>query len=319
MKNIFCIIVFTGLISSYGCGSKSASMKPDVSYGNPSYRHIKDLPRVNDEDFTNQMNKKKQTVKITGEDFEQSGDTFLVKHDYFMAYMQYEKALWKNKDNIRVEYKKGLALMGGGKKDEAQKQFEMVLKKKPKFALAYEAMGKLYLNENNYFLAAKKFQEAVSLEPLLWRSYNYLGNIYALEGKNTAAIKEFLIALTIKPSTGFILNNLGLSQYSLGQNKEAVASFYLALENGYVKPKVYNNLGVVLTDMEFYEEALDAFEKGGNKSVALNNLGVGYLKNGKVKEAVLYFKKAIEISPVFYVTASENLKKCKKIQKNPKR
>ncbi len=298
-----------------GCSSKSISLTPEVSYGNPSYEHVKNLPQVK---YKNQISEKEKLKKLpekTADEYEILGDALLARGEYFMAYQQYEKSLEKEKNNIRIEYKKGLTFLGGKRTEDAGKQFKLVLNKQPDHALAHEGLGKINQLNKNYEIAKINFQKAIALDPLLWNSYNRLGNIYDREKKHKQAIKEYRTALTIKSDAGSIYNNLGYSLYLTEQNEEAVKAFYKALELNYTNKKVYNNLGMVFAKMELYDKALEVFQKGGTQATAYNNLGVGYLKNNAIDKAVKCFSKAIEISPQFYAVASENLKKCRALQK----
>ena len=58
----------------------------------------------------------KPLPEITGDEYEQLGDTLLSKGNLYLAYVQYEKSLKLNPGTTRVEYKKGLALLLGGEK-----------------------------------------------------------------------------------------------------------------------------------------------------------------------------------------------------------
>jgi tetratricopeptide (TPR) repeat protein len=60
-----------------------------------------------------------------------------------------------------------------------------------------------------------------------------------------------------------------------------------------------------------YGEALELFKKSGNEAEAYNNLGYIYLLEGKNKEAIVAFEKALDLSPGFYVKAYENLNRAK--------
>jgi tetratricopeptide (TPR) repeat protein len=60
-----------------------------------------------------------------------------------------------------------------------------------------------------------------------------------------------------------------------------------------------------------YEEALEVFKKNGDEAAAYNNLGYVFMIEGKNKEAIEAFEKALEIKPGFYLKAYENLKKAK--------
>ncbi|SDT97967.1 tetratricopeptide repeat protein [Desulfobacula phenolica] len=293
-----------------GCGSKTVMVEPRVTYGNPSQDHIRDIPQVRYKALSESI-ENKQLPEINADEYEKLGDALLSKGKYFMAYMQYENSLKKNKDNIRVEYKKGVSLLGGGRNEESQKIFKLILQKQPDFALAHEGMGRVNFKNKLYHIAKLNFEKAVDLNPLLWRSYAYLGNLYDLKKEYDLAVQEYKTALTIKPDAGYIHNNMGVSLYMYGRYKNAVDSFYQALRSNYNSKKVYNNLGRAFVALELYDNALEAFEKGGTKASAYNNIGVGYLKNGNTTKAAECFEKAIELSPRFYVLANENLKKCR--------
>jgi tetratricopeptide (TPR) repeat protein len=60
-----------------------------------------------------------------------------------------------------------------------------------------------------------------------------------------------------------------------------------------------------------YSEALEVFRNGGNEASAYNNVGCMYLDQGKYKEAIGCFEKAIEISPTYHEQAGENLRRAR--------
>ncbi len=312
------ILLLSGLIyfSLIGCGSKTIMVEPQVKYGNPSQEHVKETPQVRYKEQPESVEKAGlPDAEVSADEYERLGDAMLANGKYFMAFMQYENSLKINKDNLQVEYKKGIALFRGGRNDEAKKTFQLILQKKPEFAPAHEGMGMINFKDKLYHNSKLNFEKAIGLDPLLWRSYAYLGNLYDLRKEYDLAVKEYKTALTLKPKAGFIHNNMGVSFYMSGQYKKAVDSFYQALRLQYNKNKVYNNLGRALVKLELYDKAFEAFEKGGPEAVAYNNIGVGYLNNGQIDKAAQCFKKAIELSPQFYVVANENLKKCRLKQK----
>jgi tetratricopeptide (TPR) repeat protein len=96
-----------------------------------------------------------------------------------------------------------------------------------------------------------------------------------------------------------------------GQYQRAVKAFNKAIESRYTTSKVYNNLGLALSNLKRYNQALEAFRKGGTEAQAYNNLGCVYLNQGKFEQASDYFEKAIRIDPKFYDIASENLRKAR--------
>ena len=253
----------------------------------------------------------KALPEITGDEYEQLGDALLNKGNLYLAYVQYEKSLKLKPDNIRVEYKKGLALLLGEKSDDAIRQFEMVLKKEPKFDLANEGLGRAYFQKKDFLLAERHFKKAIDQNHKLWMSYNFLGNIYDNKQDYEKAILEYTSAIALKPDQGFLYNNLGVSCLLAGHNQAAVDAFGKAVEKNYRESRVFNNMALAYANLGRYDEATEAFRKGGGEAYAYNNMGCIYLEKGNYPEAVRSFEKAIAIEPAFYAKANDNLKKAK--------
>ena len=302
MPGVFCVI----LLFLFGCaGGKKFSV--EFASGDNSSERIQEL-------VENQKQGKtpaKKLPEMTGDEYERLGDALLSKKNLYLAYVQYDKSLQMNPENLRVEYKKGLALLLGGKNDDAIQQFQIVIDINPNYAPAYEGIGRAYFQKKEYSESEKKFLRAVILDPRLWKSYNYLGYIRDYRKDYKSAIHEYKSALQIKPEKGFIYNNLGVSYSLSGNYKKAVAAFNKAIELNYREGKVYNNMALALANLDRYEEALDAFEKVGGEAQAYNNLGCIYLGRGMFEEAVISFEKAIELEPSYYAKAGDNLKKAK--------
>jgi tetratricopeptide (TPR) repeat protein len=253
----------------------------------------------------------KKLPEMTADEYEMMGDSLLSRGNLHLAFLQYERSLQCNPLNIRVEYKIGLTLLAGKKSDDAIKQFNIVLLRDSGHASAYEGIGRAFFQKKNYRGAEQHFRKALELDPSLWKSRNFLGNIYDYQAKYEKAIHEYKNALALKPKNGLLYNNLGVSYSLTGKYLKAVDAFNKALANKYTKSKVYNNLGLALANLGRYAEALESFKKGGGEARAYNNLGCIYLSKGMIKEAVHCFEKAIEIDPVFYAKASENLNRAK--------
>ena len=250
--------------------------------------------------------------EMTADEFEMLGDALLKKGNLHIAFLQYDRSLKLNPNNVRVEYKKGLALLMGKKTDDAIEQFNLVLEKDSDYAMAYEGLGRAFFQKKNFKKAEKHFRKALERDPKLWRSHNFLGNIYDSQKNYENAVREYSAALRIEPKLGLLYNNLGVSYFLAGKYDTAVKAFNQALAAQYTKSKVYNNLGLALAHLERYAQALEAFKMGGGEARAYNNLGCIFLSMGKDKEAVRCFEKAIEIDPIFYTKAGENLDRAKK-------
>lgn len=115
--------------------------------------------------------------------------------------------------------------------------------------------------------AMKYYKQAVILDPSYrWSWYN-LGNIYRNKNNNTEAVKCYEKAVDIYPNYG----------------------------------DAWNNMGNALFDLDNLNKALDAYNKAANiesyesKNYPIYNMGLIQEKKGNKKEALKFFKKAIEI------------------------
>jgi Flp pilus assembly protein TadD len=304
----FLAVLTAALVMVTGC-STGKGFRMSIETGNDA--DAKNVGQPADQQTSFVSDDTKKLPEITSDEHEQLGDAFLDKGNLYLAYVNYEKALKLKPDNVRVEYKKGLALVLGEKNDDAIRQFEMVLKKDPKFDLAYEGLGRAYFQNKDFMQAERYFKKAVDLNHKLWKSYSYLGNVYDHKQDYEKAILEYASAIALKPDQGFLYNNLGVSCLLGGHNQAAVDAFSKAVAKNYRENRVFNNMAVAYANLSRYEDAMEAFRKAGGEAHAYNNMGCVYLEKGNYTEAVRSFEKAIAHEPGFYATASDNLKKAK--------
>ena len=246
--------------------------------------------------------------EMTIEEYEIAGDNYLLQNNLPMAFVQYDKALRMAPTARVLRYKKGMIFLRKGLAREALREFQDVLKTDDTFALAYEGSGQAFLLLGDMRAAEQQLQRAIALDASLWKSHNFLGMIYDQQQRFDDAIAAYKTALTLKRDDGALFNNFGMSHYRQGDYANALRAFEKAVDMGYVDAKVYNNLGLALAKLGRYQEALIAFTKGSDPAKAHNNLGVIYFTAGQYKEALAAFEKAIELSPRYYPTASENLR-----------
>jgi Flp pilus assembly protein TadD len=250
----------------------------------------------------------KKLPEMTAAEYERLGDTYLRQGNINMAYLQYDKSLRMEPKQARTRYKVGLLFLKKGSPDEALKEFQAILQHDPTFALAYDGIGQVLLKKANYDEAEKHFRHALALSPDLWQSHNSLGILYDRQQRYDAAIAEYRAALALQPEQGFLFNNLGMSHYFKGDYEGAVQAFTEALKTAAAQNKTHNNLGLAFAKLGRYDDALEAFKNAGDEAKAYNNLGVVYLGEQRYQDAVAVFEKAIQLSPSYYLKASENLK-----------
>ncbi|MDH7482351.1 MAG: tetratricopeptide repeat protein [Armatimonadota bacterium] len=166
------------------------------------------------------------------------------------------------------------------------------------------------------------FSRALQISHRNYFAFNALGLALAKKERHDQAIPFYQKALEIAPRYFDAYINLGISLEAKGRLQEAFEQYMLALK---INPKsaiVHNNLGVVLAKMGNFSDAKDEFEKaiqldptyaaanrnlkrllrnlaGGSAMTAEDyyRLGLALLDQGKLKEAVAQFGKAVQLKP----------------------
>ena len=161
------------LVSMVGCASTGQNFQRQNDFENPGQNQLmrssghKGRPAFDEKKLIAE-----EPLNMTPGELERLGDIYLGRDNLYMAFVQYEKSLKLDPDNIRVRYKKGLVLVLGGLIKDAINEFKTVLKKEPNYALAYQGLGQAFLEARTYDKAEKNLRKAVELNPKLWKSHN---------------------------------------------------------------------------------------------------------------------------------------------------
>lgn len=305
LKSLSALLTLLGTIAIVGLGC-AARNDPPAAF---QYKKLLEQQKVGmpiDDKALNNL------PEMTVADYERLGDSHFQLGNLNMAFIQYDKALRLDPSQVRLRYKMGLLFVKKGLPEEALTVFQEILKRDASYTLAYEGMGQVYLKMNNFKEAENHFRYSLTLNPQLWQSHNFLGMLYDRQQRFEEAIAEYQAAIHLKPDQGSLFNNVGMSYFLKGEHERALEAFREALKRGVADAKVYNNMGLTLGTLGRYQEALEAFKNGGDEAKGHNNLGVIYLAAGRYQEAIAAFERAIEVSPSYYLKASENLNTAKK-------
>ena len=303
-RRCFQLLISMPMILGILCGCASSHGKLEM----PNY---KSLMRQQLETVPGDATEKIALPEMTGKDHERLGDVSVSRGNLQMAFVQYEKCLKLNPENIRVKYKKGMVFVLGGLNDDAVREFRAVLKAKPEDSLAHEGIGLAFFQMKQYGDASRHFRKAIEIDSALWKAHTILGVIYDYQGQHDKAIREYRLAINLRPSDGLLYNNLGVSHLLAGHYEKAIPAFREGIKREPSCVKLYNNLGLALAKLGRYREALAVFMEHGDEAQAHNNLGCVYLQQGLREEAIRSFEKALEIKPTFYSRASQNLRKAR--------
>jgi tetratricopeptide (TPR) repeat protein len=182
-------------------------------------------------------------------DLEKQGDELRAQKAYLDALDYFQAAMAKSPDNAPVLNKMGIVQLMLQRYHEAQKTFELALKKDRKFAEAYNNLGvveyerpdsaSFYSNLGAAYFARKDFEhaseaytQAVRLDPMIFEHTSHVGIAAQMSSPEDRAHYDYVLAK--------LYAKMGDSDHSLKYLRQA-------LENG------YTGVNDALTDPEFAE------------------------------------------------------------------
>jgi Flp pilus assembly protein TadD len=228
-----------------------------------------------------------------------------------LAYNSYAKALSLDPDLLSLRLRMGEVLLKEKHDGRALGEFLLVLEEHPDHARANLGAGIASFNNREYDHSAVYFQKALAADAELDHAHTFMGMIHNYKRRFDQAAECFHSAALLAPNKHVNFNNLGLTYYLSGQYGKAVAAYNEALRLGSPKERTCNNLAMALYRLGKHAEALEAFKYAGDEAAAYNNFAYLFFLDGKYNMAEKYFHMAIEVNPIFYIRAHENLKRVK--------
>lgn len=117
------------------------------------------------------------------------------------------------------------ALVRQGRLDESRIQLQAELQKNPASIDAYNLLGIIDTEQQDYVGALSAFQKALQLAPHSVRTLNNLGNLYLAEKEFNSAEGEFRAGLLLAPGNRDGNYDLGVLMIARGRPQDAIAYF----------------------------------------------------------------------------------------------
>ena len=167
-------------------------------------------------------------------------------------------------DSVETQSNLGIVYHDQGRDDEAIACQREVLRQRPAFAGAHNALG-VALEAQGQFVEAKQcFLEVLRLEPDSVEGYNNLGTVLNQIGEAREAVSCFEQALRLDADSVKALNGLGAALASSDRTDEAMHAYRQALERNPDYAEAHGNIGQLLGGqgdragaMSHFERALD--------------------------------------------------------------
>ncbi len=211
---------------------------------------------------------------------------------------------------------KAKALHRLDRQNESLDALAQALQNQPTNPTANLEAGRIYFASHLLPEAEQRFRAVLDSRDAIaggeaFQAHLLLGAMAEQRGDAESAARSYGKALELRPGNAEALNNLGVARMMLGEYAGAADTFSQAIRSGGAQERSCNNLGLALARQGRSDEALQAFKCAGSDAKAHNNLGYVLFVQGDYQGAVYHLERAVELSPVFYPQASENLKRAR--------
>lgn len=130
-----------------------------------------------------------------------------------------------------------------------------------------------------------------------------IGEAYIRQGDYTSALRELLKAEKLNPEDSFVHNDLGICYMAKKLLPDAIVHFKKAIALKPTYTPARNNLGTAYLAAKQWDAAIAVFEEitkdvlYATPQFPLSNLGLAYYNKGDYKNAIHYYKEALQLQP----------------------
>ena len=195
---------------------------------------------------------------------------------------------------------RGKVLHRQGRLGEAMSLYQQVLATDPENADAFHLLGVIANQRGEYGKAAALIGEAVKRSPTAEHFHNNLGLALMGLADWVGAHAAFIAELSLYPSNSAGHANLGALFQKKGQTTEAIYHFRAALAQQPADITILNNLGFAYVTLRAFDSAWEVAQQSlqvEENPDAFNVLGLASRHQGKAKEALGYFTRALKLKP----------------------
>ena len=215
------------------------------------------------------------------------GNRWALKKKYKLACDYYRKVILKESSNEDGLFGYGQMSYYLGNLKESEKAFKKLAEVNPESDIAYQYLGKLAAEEENYKLSIENIQKAIALNPQNSDYYIDLGNYSRNLGRYDDAEKAWTKSIELAPD--YFLGYTYRAGLYDEQNRtdEALADYKMVVKTN---PKYYfafEEIGILEFHKENWEEARKYFSKANeiSESYAYKLMILAtYIKQGKTFE-----------------------------------
>jgi tetratricopeptide (TPR) repeat protein len=180
----------------------------------------------------------------------------------------YQHAIDVTKDNVVAYDHLGKAFLDQGDLERAAVNFTQATKLTPVDAEAHYKLGSVRLMQSNLDAATPEFMEALRLNPNYAEAHRNLAIILMRQGKLPEGLAHFAETLRIRPDDPDAHFNLGVAHLQLNEPAEAEKCFRAALKLQPDNAKTQYHLAVVCLQQNQFADAHVAAQKARDLALA---------------------------------------------------
>lgn len=259
-----------------------------------------------------------KSVKTDREDMLNNARASMEGGDVSSAVEGYQRMLKGDPGNAKARLGLAEALLQSGRHDEAATQFKMLADVEGYRALSLQGQGLSLVLKGETEAGQTLLSAAVAEDPTQWRVWNALGQNWDTQKEWRRAEACYRKALEINPRADVVYNNLGMSYFMQAQYDNAIEQFNRALSLNKNLQAARLNRRLALAMLGRYDEAIEGVDPKDRHRV-LNNIGYIAMLRCDLELARAYFQRATELSPAYYPTAHQNLRRADELIRRKKK
>jgi tetratricopeptide (TPR) repeat protein len=259
---------------------------------------------------------KEKIGKLPPEELTEKGYFYLAKDNLQLARLHFAVALQKQPETVAAKAGLGQVFFYQGDMGRARELFDAVVARDPENVVALLGLGRIARERGQYQDALDLFGAAYEKHPDDPVLATELAMTHDTIGQQNLPLAEPLYrkVVTLQPDTPGSYNNLGFNFLLQGRYAEAIPLFQQALVIDEQDSRARNNLATAYLLNNDETKALQLFESTLGKPAAYNNIGYLYMTQGNWDKAEKAFRKALELNPVFYMRAQQNLERLNRLR-----
>lgn len=177
-----------------------------------------------------------------------------------------------------------------------------------------ERLAMIQIQQGQLTAAKKTLVSLADKAPTRWRIWSGLGLLADIDGNYQEALELHRKATQLGKDQPTAYNNLGYSLLMAQHYGEAEQALRSGLHLNPQDERLYNNLLIAMAWQGHYEDAIQEGRLIFKEWIVYNNVGYIALQRGEYQAAIKMLKSALSLSPSYYPTAAENLRKAQSAQ-----